>query len=101
MTEAEMQIIEEFVRTIDTGLPIKSIRTYENPLKGPHFAKYLTEVIYQRDVNSEEHRMVRNSLEILRILNQAMREARREKFGKDAMDGASEMESGDRKNPLG
>lgn len=66
MTKEIIYNVEEFIRSLETPHPLKSIRTFQNPDKDIRAPKFLTEVIY--DTPMGDHVIVKSTLKIARLL---------------------------------
>lgn len=68
MTKEVIFNVEEFIKSLDAPLPLKSIHTYRNTSTDFRAPKFLTEAIYEDPKDGKLYSVVRNTLKIARLL---------------------------------
>lgn len=73
MTKEEIYNVEEFIKSLPSEIPIKSIRTLRNSDLYLNAPKYFTEIIYEDPQTGKLYPIVKNTLKILRLIKASTR----------------------------
>ena len=73
MNKEEIYNVEEFIKSLPSEIPIKSIRTLRNSDLDVNAPKYFTEIIYEDPSTGQLYPIMKNTLKILRLIKATQR----------------------------
>jgi hypothetical protein len=68
VTVEEIYNVEEFLKTVQSNIPIKAITTFRNKASSKDAPKYLTEIVYEDPISKRTYAREVNSLKVLRMI---------------------------------